>query len=60
MSDKETYLGDGCYASFDGFQIKLRAPRDHGDDEVFLEPMTFEALLTFACEIGILKVREGT
>lgn len=25
MSD-ERYLGDGLYASFDGFMIKLRAP----------------------------------
>jgi len=25
--DKETYLGDGLYASYDGWQICLRAPR---------------------------------
>ena len=36
-STHETYLGDGLYASFDGWQIKLRAPRDGGDHEVFLE-----------------------
>jgi hypothetical protein len=34
----ETHLGDGLYASFDGYQIKLRAPRLGGDQEVFLEP----------------------
>ena len=43
MSDKETYLGDGLYASFDGYQIKLRAPRSGGDSEVFLEPTTLVA-----------------
>ena len=34
----EVYLGDGLYASYDGWQIKLRAPREDGDHEVFLEP----------------------
>ena len=34
----ETYLGDGVYASFDGFQFKLRAPREEGDHVVFLDP----------------------
>ena len=37
MSDRETYLGDGLYASFDGYQVRLRAPRDGVDHEVFLE-----------------------
>ena len=44
----ETYVGDGCYASYDGHQIRLRAPREHGDDLVFLEPGTFAELLRFA------------
>jgi hypothetical protein len=35
---KEEYLGDGLYASFDGFMFKLRAPRMDGDHAVFLEP----------------------
>ena len=34
----EVYLGDGLYASYDGWHIKLRAPRKDGDHEVFLEP----------------------
>lgn len=46
--DDELYLGDGLYASFDGWQIRLRAPRDGGDHEVFLEPDIFEALASFA------------
>jgi len=28
--DKEVYLGDGLYASFDGYAIRLRAPRIDG------------------------------
>jgi len=34
----ETYLGDGLYASFDGWQIVLRDPREHGDHWIGLEP----------------------
>ena len=44
MSQQETYLGDGLYASFDGWQVKLRAPRENGDHVVFLEDgLTLEA-----------------
>lgn len=34
---KEAYLGDGLYASDNGFQLWLRAPRMDGDHEVALE-----------------------
>jgi hypothetical protein len=37
------YLGDGLYASFDGYQFCLRAPRDGGDHVVFLEPPVLAA-----------------
>lgn len=39
----ETYLGDGLYASFDGFQMCLRAPREGGDHVVYLEIPVLEA-----------------
>jgi len=38
METKETYLGDGLYASFDGYMFILRAPRENGDHYVALEP----------------------
>lgn len=44
---KETYLGDGLYASFDGFMITLRAPRADGDHWVGLEPEVYSALVQF-------------
>lgn len=50
MTEKETYLGDGLYASHDGFQIRLRAPRFDGDHVVFLEPRTIVAFLNFLTE----------
>ena len=43
----EEYLGDGLYASFDGWQIKLRAPREFGNHEVFLEPEIWANLKKF-------------
>src|SRR5260370_212180 len=47
MSDREVYLGDGLYCSFDGYQIRLRAPRDGADHVVFLDAATLQALLEF-------------
>lgn len=44
---EETYLGDGLYASFDGFQFRLRAPREDGDHVVFLDPRTLLAFTEF-------------
>jgi hypothetical protein len=48
MAEKEEYLGDGLYASFDGYMITLRAPRDHGDHWIGLEPEVYKALERFA------------
>jgi hypothetical protein len=46
--NRETYLGDGLYASFDGWQIRLRAPREGGDHVVFLEDgLTLQTFLEF-------------
>jgi len=44
----EEYLGDGLYASFDGYAITLRAPRENGDHYVVLEPLQYDALLEYA------------
>lgn len=40
----ETYLGDGLYISFDGYQYCLRAPRENGDHTVYIDPYIMEAL----------------
>jgi hypothetical protein len=57
MSERETYLGDGLFASFDGWQVRLRAPRDSGDHEVFLEQSTLQAFLEF---LDALPIKRGT
>ena len=51
MSDsqyEETHLGDGLYASFDGWTIWLRAPREGGDHIVALDTRTYAALVAYA------------
>jgi hypothetical protein len=47
MPKHETYLGDGLYVSFDGFAFTLRAPREHGDHYVVLEPNMIEDFIRF-------------
>lgn len=50
------YLGDGLYAEFDGYQLKLAASNgmlDH--DTVYLEPSVLRALIDYAKRIGMLK-----
>ena len=49
---EETYLGDGLYASYDGFQFKLRAPRENGDHEVYLEPYILAEFIRFISRHG--------
>ena len=52
LGDNRSYLGDGLYATFDGWQIVLRAPRSDGDHWVALEPETFTTLVRFAERIN--------
>jgi hypothetical protein len=35
---EDEYLGDGLYASFDGWMFRLWTERENGVHEVFLEP----------------------
>jgi hypothetical protein len=48
---QETYLGDGLYASFDGFTIWLRAPREGGDHIVALESLVYAELVRFVADL---------
>ena len=43
----ETYLGDGLYASYDGHQIMLRAPRLGDEHVVYLDTSVMLAFLAF-------------
>lgn len=52
MTEEEIYLGDGLYASFDGWQIRLRAPQLDGDYNVFLEPAVWANLVQYVTSLG--------
>lgn len=45
--EDEIYLGDGLYASDDHGMIGLRAPREDGDDWVFLNDEILQNLLSY-------------
>ena len=51
-TEQETYLGDGLYVSHDGYQVKLRAPREFGDHEVYLEPPVLAAFVEWLRTTG--------
>ena len=53
----ETYLGDGMYASFDGYQVTLRAPREDGDHFVGLEPEVLRAFEQYVAGLRAAPVR---
>jgi hypothetical protein len=57
---KETFLGDGLYASFDGFSLWLRAPRIGGDHVVALEPQIMADFIRYAEQCGVIKRPEKT
>lgn len=45
--DDETYLGDGVYASFDGYQVWLRAERDGMHHRIAIEDEVWVALKSY-------------
>lgn len=57
----ERYLGDGVYASFDGFQIWLDTRAQPEVNRIALEPETFDALLRYQRELAqfIEQLRAG-
>ena len=57
---EETYLGDGVYATFDGSMIVLRAPRQHGDHLVMLEPEVFAALVEYQKKVTTPTLEDNT
>lgn len=55
--ENETYLGDAVYASFDGYQIKLRTG-DGNAQVIYLEPSVYKGLTEFVSRIS-RKLSEG-
>jgi hypothetical protein len=51
MTDKQSYLGGGVYASFEQGMIWLRAERTNGWHEIALDPSVYHALTEYAATI---------
>jgi len=51
--ERTAYIGDGLYASFDGEQFSLRAPRENGDHIVYLDASVLAAFDEFRA--GIMR-----
>lgn len=48
LNGDEVYLGDAVYASFDGYQIRLRCEAPAHPNIIYIEPAVFDALIKFA------------
>lgn len=60
MNEKiEEYIGDGVYASFDGYHIVLDL-RAQDASRIALEPLVFDALLRFRDRVATVKLTATT
>lgn len=48
---KEEYLGDGLYVSFDGDQIRLRAPDENGDHIMYMDYHVWSAFKNYGVRV---------
>lgn len=55
VDQRDAYLGDGVYASFDGYQIWL-AVNHHENKQVAMEPTVLMMLLAYAEDVYGLKI----
>ena len=53
---EDRYLGDGVYASFDGFNIVLDLRAQDSTTRIGLEPLVMEALKEFESDIKVKAV----
>lgn len=56
----DTYLGDGVYASFDGYQIWLDTRAQEPVNRIALEPAAYSALLKYVEHLRRKAVAESS
>ncbi len=54
MPESTTYLGDGVYASYDGYHIWLAANRST-NKVVALEPQVLQQLIKYALSLSVIE-----
>jgi hypothetical protein len=55
-----TYIGDGVYASFDGWHIWLHTQRDMGVDKIALDAAVFYNLIAYAKRVWPRRPEDDT
>lgn len=56
MKRKDTYLGDGLYASDDGFMVTLKTSREEGLHYVALEPQVLTEFFLFLEKVKGVRI----
>lgn len=52
FGEEHEYLGDGVYASFDGYHIWLKTgSHDNPDNKIALEPSVYAALMRYHAKL---------
>lgn len=56
MNEEKTYLGDGVYVSFDGYQLWLTTEDGIPQtNRIALEPEVYEALVKYVKRLEVVK-----
>lgn len=56
--ENKIYLGDGAYAEYDGYGVKVTAENGiRATDTVYLEPDVLKALINFAQKHGVILLK---
>lgn len=55
MNSQHEYLGDGVYASFDGYQIWLHLNHHESEPLIALDENTLAALLRYAARLKVTE-----
>lgn len=51
----QEYIGDGVYATFCGYSIKLTTDRGRGHETIYIEPEVMHRLIEYAIKVGMLS-----
>ncbi len=49
------YVGDGVYASNDGWHVILETERENGTNQIYLEPEMLSLVMEYAKSIGFIS-----
>lgn len=55
----DAYLGDGVYASFDGYHVQLDLRAQDSTTRIALEPTVLRQLISYAQKCGVLPKGES-